>query len=245
MFARCSGGVGILHEKMKDYSNAVRDMQTKKESKKGNTSKWQLGKNYMTLTMNDLFIGEVFRPIEITYDYSRKYYGYGGYNKTYLVIKKREKRYDIVTTDPSSFKHSSFKELIENSKLALSKIDINGKKWEEELYYLIPSIFCDYSMLHKMPSRKPGDIQIETYDNYYKDLQSLLDNIKEKIFNKLTSENIKINPSRFDHFIVNTTDTLSEIDKKLLRYICDSKNFENDYVLIFEDEELKEEIFGE
>lgn len=244
-FARCSGGVGILHEEMKDYSNAIRDMQSKKESKKGNTSKWQLGKNYMTLTMNDLFIGEVFKPIDITYDYSRRYYGYAGVNKTYLVIKKREKTNDIVTTDPSSFNYKSFKELIDKSRLALNKIDMNSKNWETDLYYLIPSMYSTYSMLHKMPSRKPGDIQIETYDNYYNDLQSLLDEVKEKILEKLTSENIKVNPSRLEHFIVNTKEGLSDIDKRFLRYICSTENLENNLVLIFEDDELKREIFGE
>ena len=88
-------------------------------------------------------------------------------------------------------------------------------------------------------------IQIETYDNYYNDLQSLLDEVKEKILEKLTSENIKVNPSRLEHFIVNTKEGLSDIDKRFLRYICSTENLENNLVLIFEDDELKREIFGE
>lgn len=239
MFARCSGGVGILHEKMKDYQNAIRDMQSKKESKKGNTSKWQLGKNYTTLTIDELFIGEVYRPIEINYDYN-----YASNYDYYLVIKRRDKTKSIITISPRSFEYKSFKEFIDNARLQLNKVDMQAERWDSKLYDVLDIIYRNYRLMHKMPARKPGEIQIETYDDYYKDLQTLLDEIKTKILNKLTTEKIKVRPHLIEYFIVNTTDNLSELDKQLLKYICDSSNIQKNYVLIFEDDELKKEIFG-
>lgn len=244
IFARCSGGVGILHKNMKDYTNAIRDMQSKKTVKKGNTSKWQLGKNYMTLTMNDLYIGEVYKPITTEYDYNRKYGSYASLSKNYLVIKRREQTRSIITTYPDGFEHKSFKEFIDDTKLKLNKVDMKNENWSGQLYDVLDRFYRDYNSLHKTPSRKPGDIQIETYDNYYNDLQSLLDEIKTIVLNKLTTEKLKVRPNLFEHFIVNTFDGLSELDKKLLRYICSSENLENNYVLIFEDEDLEKEIFN-
>ena len=62
-FARKNGNVGVLHEEMSQYKDAINDMHIKKDVNTKKTSKWQIGNNYVTLQMDDIYFGKLFQPI--------------------------------------------------------------------------------------------------------------------------------------------------------------------------------------
>lgn len=82
-FARCKGGVGMLHKDMDAYKEAVSDMNKKaaiKSAKK--TSKWEPGCNYVTLTEDSMYLYRVYRWLKPKYKQDR--YGrdvFVGYEK--------------------------------------------------------------------------------------------------------------------------------------------------------------------
>lgn len=77
MFARHSGGVGMLSKSMDSYKNAVNDMAIKKKMSKGKTSKHQIGHVYETTTEKNIYLGKFYRwyePIMEQSDGWRSYY---------------------------------------------------------------------------------------------------------------------------------------------------------------------------
>ncbi len=60
MFARCKGEVGMLSENMESYQQALKDMQLKKKTKSGKTSKHKLGHIYNTLTTSDAYLADLY-----------------------------------------------------------------------------------------------------------------------------------------------------------------------------------------
>ncbi len=70
MFARCKGGVGLLSEDMKEYKQALADMQKKKDVKTKKTSKHVVGHAYTALKEVQAYVGDVwywYEPIVETY----------------------------------------------------------------------------------------------------------------------------------------------------------------------------------
>lgn len=65
LFARKNGNVGVLTKSMSQYQEALADMEKKANSKKGLTSKHQLGHNYTTLTCNDVYLYDVYQWYEM------------------------------------------------------------------------------------------------------------------------------------------------------------------------------------
>lgn len=68
-FARKNGNVGALHEDMTQYKDALKDVQIKKNIGTKKTTKWQIGNNYVTLQMNDIYFGKLFQPIIYEHHY--------------------------------------------------------------------------------------------------------------------------------------------------------------------------------
>lgn len=48
---------------MQEYDEAVKSIQLKKDLSTKKTKNWQVGKNYVTATCNDLYLGEIYVPI--------------------------------------------------------------------------------------------------------------------------------------------------------------------------------------
>lgn len=89
-FARCKGGVGMLHTDMPAYKEAVADMDRKaavKSAKK--TTKWQIGCNYITLKEDEMCLCSAYRWVVPTYYKDRygidRFYGYKKLKKPELV----------------------------------------------------------------------------------------------------------------------------------------------------------------
>lgn len=68
-FARESGAVGVLHKDMKEYQEALEDVQHKERFKKSKkTSKWIPGHKYSTATQSDTCLFKVKPYAEIVFD---------------------------------------------------------------------------------------------------------------------------------------------------------------------------------
>ena len=88
MFARHSGGVGMLNKSMDSYKNAVNDMAIKKTMSKGKTSKHQVGHVYVTATEQNIYVGKFYRWYEPIYE---KYDGWRNYRDKLVGFKRLEK----------------------------------------------------------------------------------------------------------------------------------------------------------
>ncbi len=104
-FARKNGNVGALHPKMTQYQDALKDNKFRKSVSTKKTSKWQLGHNYITLSKNDIYLGEFYQPIKHDYhcesswnvrkdvmnklrtctEYGKSRHGYVGYENIHII----------------------------------------------------------------------------------------------------------------------------------------------------------------
>ena len=109
MFARCKGGVGMLHKGMESYQQAIADANTRNNMKKGKTSKHQLGHVYVTATEQNVYFGKFYRWYEPVYE--KKVVSWGVYRDTIVGFKKLDKpveqiffpRYDETKTKFSEY----------------------------------------------------------------------------------------------------------------------------------------------
>lgn len=88
MFARHSGGVGMLNKSMDSYKNAVKDMAIKQTMSKGKTSKHQVGHVYVTATEQNIYVGKFYRWYEPIYE---KYDGWRNYRDKLVGFKRLDK----------------------------------------------------------------------------------------------------------------------------------------------------------
>lgn len=89
MFARCKGGVGMLSKNMPAYQSAINDMQRKKDMSKGKTSKHIPGHTYVTTTLNDVYLGDIYSWYEPVY--KEEGFGWYGHRNKLVAFKRREK----------------------------------------------------------------------------------------------------------------------------------------------------------
>ena len=82
-FARCKGGVGMLHKDMDSYKEALSDMKKKSAVKSGKkTSKWEIGCNYVTLQTDSILLTKAYRWLEPMYaNVNWRYDKFIGYKK--------------------------------------------------------------------------------------------------------------------------------------------------------------------
>ena len=62
-FAKQAGNTCLIHTGMQEYDEAVKSIKLKKDLSTKKTKNWQVGKNYVTATCNDLYLGEIYVPI--------------------------------------------------------------------------------------------------------------------------------------------------------------------------------------
>lgn len=75
MFARCNGGVGMLHNRMENYQQALNDAETRSKMKKGKTSKHVVGHIYETATQKNAYLGKFYIWYEPVYKPSNNFWG--------------------------------------------------------------------------------------------------------------------------------------------------------------------------
>lgn len=133
-FARCKGGVGMLHREMKAYKDAVADMEAKatmKSAKK--TKKWEPGRNYVTLKESTVYLCPVYCWLEPFY--KEHQWGWNTYSvfEGYKRLNTPKKLY--LTSDTSS---------------VYSKM--SGYFTGDDLWL---------SFRDSLPARAPGNLQIQ------------------------------------------------------------------------------------
>lgn len=90
MFARKGGQLGLIHEGMEFYQDALADMKQKSELKKAKkTTKWEIGGVYSALTLTDVCIGEVWDTME---EYKEETNHWYRRNQTFLRKRKKPVR---------------------------------------------------------------------------------------------------------------------------------------------------------
>lgn len=75
VFAKRGSELGVVAEGSYNYKQALMSQSLKAELKVSKTTKWERGCAYRTLTESDVYIGDVYRPVEIEreFDYRRAY----------------------------------------------------------------------------------------------------------------------------------------------------------------------------
>lgn len=139
LFARCRGEVGVLHEGMEEYKRALNDMESKQKIKK-KTSKHIVGHNYVTLTEDDIYLGDFYQWYEPIYEKtSNRSWPYG--TKDILVALKKLEKPIVYKLFDRTHEFSSMKEYCDYFKK------------EKNLY--------SWRFKEKLPSRTEGDVVIK------------------------------------------------------------------------------------
>lgn len=179
MFARKQGNVGILTKNMKEYTEALKDVAIKKDLSKGKTSKWQLGRNYQTLHMNEVYMGDLYRPFKVDYE---KYWGNKNYILTYDEKPNKKVVYDIAAFE-------NYKSLSKLYDHYLKIVDENVKDLREkarklyisDITYGVPVLNYGIRTLDKFPSRQQGEYEL-SIDMDIKDFYTgLINYVQDKV----------------------------------------------------------------
>lgn len=237
-FARMAGGVGVLTKDMKEYQDAIRDMQTKKDISKKKTSKWQIGKNYITLTIDETYLGELYRPLKL--DYERVNTGrYWDYQRE-LVLSIDEHPEKQLIAYTNQFEDKNIRSLSELKNVWLHTLDENYRGLIEkskeskvsnlDTYKLFSNIpLFEFNYLgdkKKLPSRQQGEYNIDIDIDlkiFYKEIIEYAQDLAIKLFEHTD----KIHPMYLDKLIVRTEkfeiSDLTEREQKILDLIKTSK----------------------
>lgn len=68
-FAKQAGSTCLICDGMREYDEAMKNIQLKKKLGTKKTKNWQVGRNYVTATCNELYLGEVYVPMLVREDY--------------------------------------------------------------------------------------------------------------------------------------------------------------------------------
>lgn len=140
-FARRNGGVGVLHDGMKEYKLAVQDMESRQKVKK-KTSKHVIGHNYVTLTEDDIYLGDFYQWYEPIYEVRKDRYYSSWTRNQFVGYKKLEKPIVRKLFCRTRKEYVTIKEYCKY-------FNENG----QQLY--------DHDFRDKLPSRTEGDIKLE------------------------------------------------------------------------------------
>lgn len=179
MFARKQGNVGILTKNMKEYTEALKDTEIKKEISKGKTSKWQLGKDYKTLHLDEVYMGDLYRPFKVDYE---KYWG----NKNYILTYDEKPNKRVVYHIDAFENYKSLRELYD-SYLKIIDENIKGlrekarKLYASDITYGVPVLNYGIRELAKFPSRQQGEYEL-SIDMDIKDFYTgLINYVQDKV----------------------------------------------------------------
>lgn len=224
-FARCSGGLGLINKDMAEYSLAVADMQTKKELSRGKTSKWKIGRNYHTLTMDYIYLGEVYTPITFDFEIERN-------TQTLKVLSTPNKKI-LLGINPTEVNETGLKELLD--RLTESTIaDIKGASVNEYMASrILRGLPIRYNIGDKMVSRKQGDVDLGFYDSYISDLDEALKQIKKEF---ITSSVIPYGASySLQYLMCGANPGIDKYDIEILKIIIQRYREHNRKVIIMDD----------
>ena len=249
MFARKSGSIGVLTPDMIEYADALKDMQSKKDINKGKTSKWQIGCNYKTLTIDELYFGKVYSILDSNRNQDK---GVHYYNSTqpYYILSKQPRVENIICytcyipeniTKASELESYLLKTCDENFEKLLKKFDKNSRN--NSLYSLIDGMrpifyrnkYEKYTTGNKFPSRQQGDRFIEEDVPLIDVFNKVIDYTQSKALRLLSEYKVKDLRYTLESLFVRThtfgdnLSNLSQNEKELLKYLIKYNNIDRDY----------------
>lgn len=158
LFAYNCGRLGILHKNMSAYKRMIDDANLKRNIRRGQTSKWEIGYSYRTLTESSTMLGTFSNIISVGYhgvDYS-----------SYINPSCTDREIIVDFNRPDAVVYSDLREN-EVSKDNISKTIISR----------LNSMFNTQSPDRtKCPARQKGDQMFVPSENYFDDIvNSLVD----------------------------------------------------------------------
>lgn len=231
ILARKSGSVGVLTKNMVEYREALNDTQIKKAISKKKTSKWQIGKSYVTLTIDEIYLGELYKPFNMTYNYNRRQ----SYDKLYhLVLDNEPIRRVIFNSDVlEGYERLTLSEIYSKSIEAIDKniekiASKNSYVYLSNLTWGVPMFeYGALKQLDKFPSRQQGDIEIIIDMDLNKFYSDIINKIQNTII-KLHDDGYKMRLTDLDNILLRTTkfgmSDLSENEKKILNMMASSND---------------------
>ena len=133
-FARCKGGVGMLHKDCQAYKDAVADMEKKSSVKSAKkTKQWVQGHNYVTLKEDTMYLYPIYSWVEAIFSEVQR--GWGVYSK-FLGYRKLDKPKKLFMTA--------------DTVMSLSKV---SQYFDEKGPYIY--------IQDSLPSRMAGNLQIK------------------------------------------------------------------------------------
>ena len=231
ILARKSGSVGVLTKNMVEYREALNDAQIKKDISKKKTSKWQIGKSYVTLTIDEIYLGELYKPFNMTYNYNRRQ----SYDKLYhLVLDNEPIRRVIFNSDVlEGYERLTLSEIYSKSIEAIDKniekiASKNSYVYLSNLTWGVPMFeYGALKQLDKFPSRQQGDIEIIIDMDLNKFYSDIINKIQNTII-KLHDDGYKMRLTDLDNILLRTTkfgmSDLSENEKKILNMMASSND---------------------
>lgn len=242
-FARCNGAVGLLSTNMVEYKEALKDMKTKSAKSKGKTTKWKIGHSYETLTMSNLYLGEIYRPFEVKVvtDYSYSSFK-GDHRKIYLIKNIEQKRHASIDL---RYKADDYLENLENidkllnyfkdKALEICKDSKNNNKLgfvTREFEGLVSD--GKAYMFEKLPSRQEGKITMSIDESTYKDkIHNCLTEMKELVLNSYSEHKYLLDVDELSSFFVDTykrdIESVTDTERELLKVILSEENLKRWY----------------
>jgi hypothetical protein len=93
--ARADGNVAAITEKMPEYENAREYMALKEARSKKKTTRWIPGCNYVTTTLDELYVGQLFTPLTmVDCNYRNKNFVIDFNEKKHLILSRYDKSKD-------------------------------------------------------------------------------------------------------------------------------------------------------
>lgn len=231
ILARKSGSAGVLTKNMVEYREALNDAQIKKAISKKKTSKWQIGKSYVTLTIDEIYLGELYKPFNMTYNYNRRQ----SYDKLYhLVLDNEPIRRVIFNSDVlEGYERLTLSEIYSKSIEAIDKniekiASKNSYVYLSNLTWGVPMFeYGTLKQLDKFPSRQQGGIEIIIDMDLNKFYSDIINKIQNTII-KLHDDGYKMRLTDLDNILLRTTkfgmSDLSENEKKILNMMASSND---------------------
>lgn len=202
---------GAVHSGMAEWKNSKQNKQNTMGNVK-KTTKWELGRSYVSLTKEDMYIGNIYNWIDERTTYveepssHRTYLGRSA-NVAHYHLKFLDKPEEKVCLSNLRFAYrGNIAEKIKKGEITsvagiyqemTNKLsNITPRTSQYSLYECVDIIYHSDAILKSLPSRYPGDLVIEVGD-YITEFQKMLSLFREKSFelaqksNSMSSDTVK------------------------------------------------------
>lgn len=165
IFANRSGQIGLIHKGMQQYKDALDDVEKRKQVSK-KTSKHVLGRNYYTLTENNIYMGDIYKWFE-------RVVGEYNWDFKFRILDTPVKKKIFVPYDMLS-SYSSISDFLQSVLKNGSAIS----EWNRNIFYYLKD---------KLPARTEGDFQFQcnwdenSFNNYREKISEIRDTRKTYI----------------------------------------------------------------